>query len=59
MFREDLADIQLKQLLDVFQELEPPFKEYIVSQIKQLIDVVHKQRAQSTPQGKKRPSNSQ
>jgi transcriptional regulator with XRE-family HTH domain len=57
MFREDLADIQLKQLFDVFQELEPPFKEYIVSQIKQLTEAVNKQRAQSTPKGKKRPSN--
>jgi transcriptional regulator with XRE-family HTH domain len=57
MFREDLADIQLKQLLDVFQELEPPFKEYIVSQIKQLTEAVNKQRAQSTTKNKKRPSN--
>jgi transcriptional regulator with XRE-family HTH domain len=58
MFSEDLPDIQLKQLLDVFRELEPPFKDYIVSQIKQLIEAVNKQRAQSTPKGKKRPSDS-
>ena len=57
MFSEDLPDIQLKQLLDVFHELEPPFKDYIVSQIKQLIEAVNKQRA-STQKGKKRPSNS-
>jgi hypothetical protein len=58
MFSEDLPDIQLKQLLDVFHELEPPFKDYIVSQIKQLVEAVNKQRAQSTPKSKKRPSNS-
>jgi transcriptional regulator with XRE-family HTH domain len=60
MFSEDLPDIQLKQLLDVFHELEPPFKDYIVSQIKQLVEAVNKQRAQSTSnKGKKRPSDSQ
>ena len=57
MFSEDLPDIQLKQLLDVFHELEPPFKDYIVSQIKQLVEAVNKQKA-STQKGKKRPSNS-
>ncbi|WP_461253207.1 helix-turn-helix domain-containing protein [Treponema sp. R8-4-B8] len=54
MFREDLPDIQLKQLLDVFHELDPPFKDYIVLQIKQLVEAVKKQGADSTHKGKKR-----
>jgi hypothetical protein len=58
MFSEDLADIQLKQLLDVFHELEPPFKDYIVSQIKQLVEAVNKQRAHPTKKSRKRPSDS-
>jgi len=57
MFSEALADIQLKQLLDVFDELEPPFKDYIVSQIKQLVEAINKQKA-SAKKGKKRPSDS-
>jgi hypothetical protein len=42
MFNENLADIQLQQLLEIFKELEPPFKEYIVLQIKQLVEAVKK-----------------
>jgi transcriptional regulator with XRE-family HTH domain len=42
IFSENLPDIQLQQLLEIFNELEKPFKEYIVLQIKHLIDAVNK-----------------
>jgi len=47
MFSKDLPDIQLQQLLDIFRELEPPFRDYIVLQIKQLVEAVKKQGAYS------------
>jgi len=50
MFSKDLPDIQLQQLLDIFRELEPPFKEYIVLQIRQLVEAVKKQ-GQETQNG--------
>jgi transcriptional regulator with XRE-family HTH domain len=55
MFSENLPDIQLHQLLEIFSELEPPFKDYIVSQIKQLVDAVKKQKGQPTRKSRKRP----
>ena len=55
MFSGNLADIQLQQLLEIFSELEPPFKEYVVSQIRQLVETVKKQKGLSTNKGKKRP----
>jgi hypothetical protein len=42
MFIEDLPDIQLKQLLDIYNKLEKPFKDYIVLQIKQLFEALGK-----------------
>ena len=53
MFSENLVDMQLQQLLEIFNELEPPFKEYIVNQIRQLVDAVKKQKDGSLPQSKK------
>jgi hypothetical protein len=41
-FSEDLPDIQLQQLLEIFNELEKHFKEYIVQQIKQLAETLKK-----------------
>jgi len=52
MFSKDLPDIQLQQLLEIFRELEPPFKDYIVLQIKQLVEAVKKQGVYPPPQGK-------
>jgi transcriptional regulator with XRE-family HTH domain len=42
MFSENLPDIQLNQLLKIFNELENPFKEYIILQIKQLVEAINK-----------------
>jgi len=42
MFSENLPDIQLSQLLEIFNELEKPFKEYIVLQVKQLAEALDK-----------------
>jgi len=58
MFSKDLPDIQLQQLLEIFKELEPPFKDYILLHIKQLVEAFKKQGAASAPKGKKRsPDN--
>jgi len=43
MFSEKLADIQLQQLTEIFNELEPSFREYILLQIKQLAEAQKKQ----------------
>jgi transcriptional regulator with XRE-family HTH domain len=42
MFTENLPDIQLNQLLEIFDELEKPFKEYIVQQVRQLVEAINK-----------------
>ena len=55
MFSKNLADIQLQQLLEIFSELEPPFKEYIVSQIRQLAETVKKQKGLPAHKGKESP----
>jgi transcriptional regulator with XRE-family HTH domain len=52
MFSEKLADIQLQQLTDIFYELEPPFREYILLQIKQLAEAQKKQKGDSPPKSK-------
>jgi transcriptional regulator with XRE-family HTH domain len=39
MFSVSLPDVQLHQLLDIYNELDPLFKDYILSQIKQLLEV--------------------
>jgi len=58
MFSKDLPDIQLQQLLEIFKELEPPFKDYILLHIKQLVEAFKKQGANSAHKGKKRsPDN--
>jgi transcriptional regulator with XRE-family HTH domain len=44
MFSDALADIQLNQLLEIFNKLEPPFKDYIVLQLKQLLEAQDKSR---------------
>jgi transcriptional regulator with XRE-family HTH domain len=38
MFSEQTADIQLNQLLEVFNELDPPFRDYVVMQINNLLE---------------------
>jgi len=58
MFSENLADLQLQQLLDIFNELEPPFRDYIILQVKQLVEAVKKQKGRpSTRKGKKHSNN--
>ena len=42
IFSENLPDIQLHQLLEIFNELEKPFKEYIVQQVKLLAEALKK-----------------
>jgi transcriptional regulator with XRE-family HTH domain len=53
MFIEDLPDIQLKQLLDIYNKLEKPFKDYIVLQIKQLFEALGKNKEDQELNNKK------
>jgi transcriptional regulator with XRE-family HTH domain len=53
VFSENLPDIQLQQLLEIFNELEKPFKEYIVLQIKHLMEAVNKSKERD--RGKETP----
>ena len=53
IFSEDLPDIQLKQLLEIFDKLEKPFKEYIILQVKQLMEAVNKNKEQDKNKSKK------
>ena len=56
MFRENLPDLQLQQLLEIMNELEPPFRDYIILQVKQLVEAVKKHKGRpSTRKGKKTP----
>jgi len=52
MFSEKLADIQLQQLTEVFNELDPPFRDYIILQIKQLLETQKKQKGGSSQKSK-------
>jgi transcriptional regulator with XRE-family HTH domain len=54
MFSENLPDLQLHQLLEIFNELEKPFKEYIIQQVKQLAEALkNSKQEKSTPKDKK------
>jgi transcriptional regulator with XRE-family HTH domain len=39
MFSGPTPDVELEQLIEIYKELDPLFKEYIMLQIKQLLDV--------------------
>ena len=53
MFTENLPDIQLNQLLEIFNDLAPPFKDYIILQIKQLVEAINKSKQDKPPKSKK------
>jgi transcriptional regulator with XRE-family HTH domain len=44
IFSNKAADIQLEQLLEIFNELDPLFREYIVKQIRELAETLKKSR---------------
>ena len=56
MFSEKLADIQLQQLTEIFNELTPPFRDYIILQIKQLLEAQKKQKGDPSPKKGKESS---
>jgi len=59
MFSENLAELQLQHLLEIFNELEPPFRDYVILQVKQLVEAVKKQKGRpSTRKDKKTPHDS-
>jgi transcriptional regulator with XRE-family HTH domain len=53
MFSENLPDIQLNQLLEIFNQLNPLFRDYILLQVKSLFEVQNKQGQTPAPKGKK------
>ena len=50
MFSDRLPDIQLNQLLEIFGQLDKPFREYIVSQVKLLAEAIEKERNPVIPE---------
>ena len=57
IFGSNLADAQLRELSQIFSELDPPFREYIIQQIKQLAEAQKKQKGGSLPKSKEPPLN--
>ncbi|GHV90965.1 hypothetical protein AGMMS50268_14680 [Spirochaetia bacterium] len=53
MFSNMAADIQLNQLLEVFNGLDPLFKEYIVKQIKEFAEILQKSKEKGQDVGNK------
>jgi len=55
MFSGNLADIQLNQLIEIFDKLTPLFRDYILLQVKSLYEVQNRQEGDSKPaqKGKK------
>lgn len=54
IFTENLPDIHLNQLLEIFNDLEKPFKEFILQVVKQLAETLKESReGQKTSKGKK------
>jgi len=44
MFSENLPDIHLERLMEIFNDLEKPFKEYIILQVEKLTEAIEKSR---------------
>jgi transcriptional regulator with XRE-family HTH domain len=53
MFSNTVADIQLNQLLEIFNGLDPLFKEYIVKQIKEFAEILQKNKEKGQDVGNK------
>ena len=43
MFSGPTPDIELEKLIEIYKELDPLFREYIMLQIQQLLDVQNRQ----------------
>jgi transcriptional regulator with XRE-family HTH domain len=46
MFSGPAPDVELEQLIDIYKELDPLFREYIMLQIKQLLSVQERNKEQ-------------
>jgi transcriptional regulator with XRE-family HTH domain len=55
VFSKDLPDIHLSQLLEIFNQLEKPFKEYIILQVKHLMEAIDKSKEKKESKSKKTP----
>jgi len=54
IFSENLPDIHLNQLLEIFNDLEKPFKEFILQVVRQLAESLKKSKEDQKPsKGKK------
>jgi hypothetical protein len=51
MFSGPAPDVELEQLIEIYKELDPLFREYIMLQIKQLLSVQKRKKKQ----GEKKP----
>jgi len=49
MFSGNLADIQLNQLIEIFDKLNPLFRNYILLQVKSLYEVQNQQGRENKP----------
>ena len=52
MFSGPAPDVELEQLIEIYKELEPLFREYITLQIKQLLSVQKRSRGSTKTQVK-------
>lgn len=57
MFSGNLADIQLNQLIEIFDKLNPLFREYILLQVKSLYEVQNQQGEANKPAVRARNQN--
>jgi len=46
MFCGKAPDVELEKLLEIYKELDPLFKEYIILQIKQLLNLQNRSKEQ-------------
>jgi transcriptional regulator with XRE-family HTH domain len=46
LFSDSLPDIQLNNLLEIYSELDPLFKSYVVKQIRELLELQNKNKEQ-------------
>jgi hypothetical protein len=57
MFSETPPDVELDLLIEIYRELDPLFREYIIQQIKQILSVQKRTKQGQTPapKGRKNP----
>jgi len=54
MYSENLPDIQLERLLEIFNDLEKPFKDYIILQVEKLTEAIEQSKGRKKAPPKSR-----